>query len=145
MNPYIFIIASIIIVIIIVLAYHSIDYRGYNGYSGYNGYKTYPQDLHYNIHKIRMIKDKDIQLYKQKNRCVPSEILYDNGYVKNKGFVNETMYKPEVDTSHLKFETKLIENHIPINDDRCTLSSDLPLGNIHTSYLINKNSSKLSL
>jgi hypothetical protein len=136
MNPYIFIIASIIIVIIIILAYHSTDYKGY---------ETYPQDSQerYNIHKMRMVKD--VQKKQLKNRCVPSEILYDNSYVKNKGFINETMYKPDADTSQLKFENKLIENNIPVNDDRCILSTDLPLGNIHTSYLINKNSSKLSL
>ena len=137
MKPHIFIIASIIIVIMIVLAYHSTDYKGYE----YETYPRVPQEK-YNIHKMLT---KGTQKQEQKIRCVPSEILYDNGYVKNKGFVDETMYKPDVDTSQLKFETKLIKNHIPMNDDRCTLSSDLPIGNIHVNYLINKNSSKLSL
>lgn len=134
MNPYIFIIASIIIAIIIILAYQTT----YDMVE----YKQYPMKPKCGIHHKQMIKNQNIQ---SKNRCAPSEMIYENGYVKNKGFVNETIYKPTMDSSQLEFDTKLIENTIPLNDNSCVLSSDLPLGNIHINYLINKSTSKLSL
>jgi hypothetical protein len=105
-------------------------------------YKQYPMKPKCGIHHKQMIKNQNIQ---SKNRCAPSEMIYENGYVKNKGFVNETIYKPTMDSSQLEFDTKLIENTIPLNDNSCVLSSDLPLGNIHINYLINKSTSKLSL
>jgi hypothetical protein len=134
MNPYIFIIASIIIAIITILAYQTTHVNIV--------YEQEPMKPKCGIHHKQIIRNQNMQY---RDRCAPSEMIYENGYVKNKGFVNETIYKPKMDDSQLLFETKLIENSVPLNDNACILSSDLPLGNIHVNYLINKNTSKLSL
>jgi hypothetical protein len=132
MNPFVFIIASIIVVIIIVLAYQ----------------QTYVIEEQ----KPATCKQKPLfdscSSMQTKVRCPPQEmLLYDEsiGYVRNKGFLNETIYRPEFDYSQLKFESGIMKNNVPLNEMSCAFSTDLPLGNIHTTYLINNNSAKLSL
>lgn len=129
MNPYVFVIASIMIVIIIILAYQET-----------NDVQIKKPEHKYNDYLAKSVINKV--------RCPPKELLlYDDsmGYVKNKGFLNEIIYKPEFDYSQLQFASGITKNTMPLNDNSCAYSKDLPIGNIHVSYLINKKSTKLSL
>jgi hypothetical protein len=82
-----------------------------------------------------------------KVRCPPGDPLIktyeDTKKITNKGFVNELMYKQESLENNVVFENKLIENNVPLNDNSCKLSNDLPIVNIHVSYLLHNNTSKL--
>jgi hypothetical protein len=131
MNPFVFIIASIIVVIIIVLAYQ----------------QTYIVEEPKSTCKRKPLFDTCSPI-KRKVRCPPQEmLLYDEniGYVKNKGFLNEIIYKPDFDYSRLEFESGIMKNNVPLNDESCVFSTDLPIGNIHVTYLLNNNTTKLSL
>lgn len=76
--------------------------------------------------------------------------LYDEDIVniRNKGFLNELIYKPSANTTQLSeiyINDKILSPEIPLNDDSYTKSQDLPIGNINIQYLLNKNTSKLSM
>lgn len=76
----------------------------------------------------------------------PSETisLYeDNVMINNKGFVNELIYKPSMESP--KYETMLIQNDKDLNDRSSQLSSDLPIGNVNVNYLLKNNTSKIIL
>lgn len=82
-----------------------------------------------------------------KVRCPPGDPLIktyeDTNKIPNKGFVNELMYKQDSPVNDVVFENKLIQNNVPLNDNSCVLSNDLPIVNIHVSYLLHNNTSKL--
>jgi len=76
----------------------------------------------------------------------PSETisLYDdNVMINNKGFENELIYKPSMESP--KYETMLIQNDEILNDMSCRLSSDLPIGNVNVHYMLKNNTSKIIL
>jgi hypothetical protein len=92
-----------------------------------------PHDVKHNIQNIQ-----------NKVRCPPDTRCQYIPVIKNKGYVNDMMYKPDHDMSELRFENKLIENNEPLNDSICkTNSVDLPLSNINVNYLLKYNTSKL--
>lgn len=79
-------------------------------------------------------KHKDIYLYEE-----------DINYINNKGFINEIIYKPSLNTESLIFEDNKIISDIDLNDNSYAESQDLPIGNINVEYLLKNNTSKLSL
>ncbi len=108
--------------------------------------------------------EKPVQSYnhvKTTVRCPPLEIqskhskpivpinTYDEtSTVNNKGFVNELMYKPNTELNEYKFETNDYPDDssvrsVPLNPT-CELSTDLPLQNVHISYLLQKNTVRLT-
>ena len=75
--------------------------------------------------------DKNISLYDDKTT------------INNKGFINELMYKPNMNLSELNFENSLIKNNISLNSNTCVQEGDLPVGNINVEYLLTKNTTLL--
>lgn len=90
-------------------------------------------------------KNKPIQEIRiEKKNPSESIALYgDNDSINNKGFVNELIYRPIMESP--KYDTMLIENDMKLNDTSCKLSSDLPLGNINVNYMLQNNTSKIKL
>lgn len=117
MNPLIFIITCIVILIIIFIAYHQ---------------NTSKQPI-YNKHHMRKY---------DRVRCPPKQIDKEEEviHIPNKGYVDDTIFKPKTDYSELKFENTLIKNTMPLNDNSCILSTPLPIANINVYYLLNNES-----
>lgn len=137
MNPYIYIIASIIILIIILLAYQQSD----------NIVIPPKKQIvsHTNPSITSIFKEKDHS--QDRIRCLPQKqiILYEDvGHIYNKGFIDETIFKPKSEQSSLKFESMLIKNDVPLNDyNNCSPPKALPIANINVKYLLDNN--KISL
>ena len=75
--------------------------------------------------------DYDIKLYEESNR------------IKNKGFENELIYKPEQSFDNVHFVSGITQNDVPLNmNDDETTDTLLPIANINVCYLLN-NSTKL--
>lgn len=118
-------------------------------------YFTYTHNTHsdYNHREDRvrcppknLIKhNKPVQkIYLEKKQPSETITLYDdNDKVNNKGFVNELIYKPTMESP--RYDTMLIENTMQLNDSSCKLSSDLPLGNINVNYMLKNNTSKINM
>jgi hypothetical protein len=103
-------------------------------------------------------KDDDVNVIeiKDKVRCPPKVLdarkppldydikLYEeSNHIKNKGFENELIYKPEQSFDNVHFVSGITKNDVPLNmDDDETIDSSLPIANINVCYLLN-NSTKL--
>lgn len=81
----------------------------------------------------------------QRVRCPPNDIALTQK-IQNTGYVNELMYKPETlasSTIDNQFQP-LIKNYHDLNSTYDS-SNDLPIGNINIVYMLNNNTTKLSL
>ena len=132
MNLFIIILGIVIIIGLILF---------YNNESPYIQQKHKTRDILSTRHN-RVRCPPEIQ--KPKKKCQDMQLYEDNNIIRQRGFVNEMIYKPEHDISDLKFENKLIENNEVLNVPQCQkVSSDLPIANINVHYLMNHQTSKL--
>lgn len=145
MNPFIILLICAMILLASYLWYisHEIPQESAN-YPNYRKHSKYNQGvLLSETNRVRCPpetvdetpKCQDIQLYDERD------------IIKNKGFLNDMIYKPKQDMSELKFENQLIENRMPLNHPMChdELSTDLPLSNVNVNYLLKYNTAKLSV
>ena len=80
--------------------------------------------------------NKDIEIYGE-----------DICHIKNKGFVNELIYKPNVSSIYIDdyFNENNNQDNISLNDPSYIISQNIPIGNINVNYLLKYNTSKLSI
>jgi hypothetical protein len=99
--------------------------------------------LNSKIYKARCPPPQETQVHAKP--IVPINTYDEKTNVKNKGFVNELMYRPNTEMYEYNFETNDYPNdrNVPLNPT-CDLSTDLPLPNVHISYLLQKNSARLT-
>ena len=93
--------------------------------------------------RIRCLPETEMQ----KARCHDIGLYNDNQVVKQKGFLNELMYKPQYNMSELQFENKLINNKMSMSNSECedNPTENLPIANVNVHYLLQYNTAKLSL
>lgn len=79
-----------------------------------------------------------------KENVPPSQnisIYEDDTKIANKGFVNELIYKPANNKSYVDYgKNQITTPSIPLND--VCETQNLPIGNIHVSFLLDKSNNK---
>jgi len=142
MNPFVVIIGFIVIIMIFSLFFlYNKELEQKHLYKSNKYDKSSNGDILSTRHnRVRCVPE----MQKPKKKCQDMQLYEDNNNIKQKGFVNEMIYKPEQDISELKFENKLIENNMPLNVPECQeTSTDLPIANINVHFLMNHQSSRL--
>ena len=121
-------------------------------FSSYSLYNTTVNDLQHERHKdrVRCPPKMHMNTKKTKNSKIvlsnekPSHnisMYQDDMNIKNKGFVNELMYRPVGNKSSVDYGNNQITiPSIPLNDVCDT--QNLPIGNIHVSFLMDKSNNK---
>lgn len=125
MEEYFFIVIGIFFIFIVL----SILYTEYDRKS----YSEEPQ--HSNSIKVRCPPNSI------KIRCPPNDIgtilNEKNSQIKNKGYINELIYKPNTQYQ-VEFNNYLLDGQepaMPLNENYDKMSKDLPIGNINVEYL----------
>lgn len=121
-------------------------------FSSYSLYNTTVNDLQHERHKdrVRCPPKMHMNTKKFKNSKIvlndekPSHnisMYQDDMNIKNKGFVNELMYRPVDNKSSVDYgNNQITVPSIPLNDV-CD-NQNLPIGNIHVSFLMDKSNNK---
>lgn len=121
-------------------------------FSSYSLYNTTVNDLQHERHKdrVRCPPKMHMNTKKFKNSKIvlndekPSHnisMYHDDMNIKNKGFVNELMYRPVDNKSSVDYgNNQITVPSIPLNDV-CD-NQNLPIGNIHVSFLMDKSNNK---
>lgn len=121
-------------------------------FSSYSLYNTTVNDLEHERHKDRVRcppkmpkntkKTKNSKIVLSDEKPSHNISMYqDDMNIKNKGFVNELMYRPVGNKSYVDYgNNKITVPSIPLNDVCDT--QNLPIGNIHVSFLMDKSNNK---
>jgi len=121
-------------------------------FSSYSLYNTTVNDLQHERHKDRVRCPPKMHMNTKKfqnskivlNDEKPSHnisMYHDDMNIKNKGFVNELMYRPVDNKSSVDYgNNQITVPSIPLNDV-CD-NQNLPIGNIHVSFLMDKSNNK---
>lgn len=90
-------------------------------------------------------KQKPTRIVLNENKKTANISIYqEDSIVKNKGFINELMYKPVDNNIDYKFQNNEITNpSIPLND-LCD-TKNLPIANVNINFLLKNKDAKLIL
>jgi hypothetical protein len=91
------------------------------------------------------IIDEYSKVYATKHKDNNILLHKSSSHVRNKGFVNELIHKPESYTDEIEYQSSLIEEEYRtnLNDEDYKRSVDLPIANINVAYLLENNTTKL--
>lgn len=107
----------------------------YDIYEDENNYRTHHKKQTHRNDRVRCPP----KIYKKvQNENKYSINLYDNNHrVNNKGFINELMYKPNMDNNKINYSNGISVPSIELNDYTETCHEPL-FGNVHYKWLLNK-------